>query len=374
MELEDDMKNNGKRIFRIMILMTVFVMGAGIVLSAKPLIPKSGNQTFVGSQNTAMAQQASDESQTGKAQVTENTSLESEALWGSAPQKTSGQFTVLLIGTDARPEEQSVGNCDTLILAHIDAAQNRTALLSIPRDTLIMHAKFGEQKINAIARLGNGWNSVVQSVQDLTGQKIDGYAVANFAGFTNIIDTLGGITINVEKNMYYVTGDSKDGVINLQKGIQTLNGSQALQYARFRNDPLGDITRTTRQQAVLQAVAKKLLQAQTFLKLPRLIPQLMRTVKTNISMTRLWTMSGILRQEGKMQIISQTLPGYFVNGKKTSYWKVRSEQAQAVTKKLFEDGVTTETLVKPPEGEQRFIESQAKQGEHSAESEETNNK
>ncbi|MCQ2019452.1 LCP family protein, partial [Clostridium butyricum] len=139
----------------------------------------------------------------------------------------------------------------------------------------------------AAARIGNGLKTTSEIIEQLIGQRIDGYVLTNFAGFKEIINTLGGITVNVEKDMYYVTGDKTDGLINLKKGIQRLNGNQALQYARFRQDALADISRTSRQQAVLKALGKEFFQVQTIPKLPRLIPQLMKSVETNLSISKI---------------------------------------------------------------------------------------
>jgi LCP family protein required for cell wall assembly len=81
-------------------------------------------------------------------------------------------------------------------------------------------------------------------VSELTGVELDGYVLKNFNGFKDIIETLGGITVDVEKDMYYETGDKNDGYINLKAGVQRLDGSNALQYARFRHDETADIGRT----------------------------------------------------------------------------------------------------------------------------------
>lgn len=259
-----------------------------------------------------------------------------------------GQLTVLLLGVDTRPSDNSLGNSDTIIVAHVDSAQNRVAFLSIPRDTQITVPKYDKQKINAVARLENSQEATVKAVEQLINQKIDGFVQADFAGFKETVDTLGGITINVEKDMYYETGDKQDGVINFKKGIQRLNGSQALQYARFRHDQFADISRTARQQTVLKAIAKELTQPKTLPKLPWLIPQAYKAIKTDLGITKLWSFSGILLSWDHMEVVSQTLPGYFADEKKISYWKVDPSQAQKVASQLFEQGKTNEVFTNPP--------------------------
>lgn len=251
------------------------------------------------------------------------------------------RFTVLLVGVDRRPGDTTLSNTDTLIVASVNTANGKVALLSIPRDTQVIVPGFGKEKINAAARVGKGIKTTTALIEDLIGQSIDGYVVTNFNGFKSIIDKLGGITLDVEKNMYYVTGDSSDGVINLKKGTQRLYGAQALQYARFRQDALADISRTARQQAVIKAIGKEVLQVKTIPKLPWLIPQIAKSVETNLAITQLWGMTNYLLRNEDPEIASQTLPGNFLIENDISYWKVNSQKSRAIVKRLFEEGKTS---------------------------------
>ncbi|MDI6813558.1 MAG: LCP family protein [Desulfitobacteriaceae bacterium] len=249
-------------------------------------------------------------------------------------------FTVLLVGVDNRPGEGNISNTDTLILANYMPTAKRLALLSVPRDTQITYPGFGKQKINAAARLGKGLKSTVKITENLLGQTINGYIKVNFAGFKEIIDTLGGITLTVEKDMYYNTGDKVDGIINLKKGTQRLSGTQALQYARFRHDNLADISRTMRQQAVIKAIVKEALQAKTLTKLPRLIPQAYRAVETDLSLGQMFAFWNLVRSGEGVEMVSQTLPGSFVIEEGISYWKVRLSESRVAVRSLFQEGKT----------------------------------
>lgn len=251
------------------------------------------------------------------------------------------RFTVLLVGVDQRPGDKALSNTDTLLVASVNTLNGKVALLSIPRDTQVTIPGYGKEKINAAARVGKGIKTTVALIEELIGHSIDGYMITNFNGFKSIIDTLGGITLNVEKNMYYETGDPSDGVINLQKGIQRLNGAQALQYARFRQDALADISRTARQQAVLKAIGDEFLQVKTIPKLPWLIPQISKSVETNLTIPTLWSITNYLLHIEKPEIAAQTLPGNFLIENNVSYWKVDPAQSQAIVKRLFEEGKTS---------------------------------
>jgi len=251
------------------------------------------------------------------------------------------QFNVLLIGVDQRPNEKTFSNTDTLLVASINTVNGQVALLSIPRDTQVNIPGYGKEKINAAARLGKGLKTTKALVEEIIGQHIDGYVLTNFAGFKTIIDTLGGITLNVEKDMYYVTGDEQDGIINLKKGTQRLNGTQALQYARFRQDALADISRTSRQQAVLKAMEKEFLQVKTLPKLPGLISQISKCTETDLSIGEIWSIANIMLRFKNPDITSQTLPGNFLIEDEISYWKVNPLKSHTLVKRLIEEGKTT---------------------------------
>lgn len=253
----------------------------------------------------------------------------------------SSRFTILLVGMDNRPEDISLSNTDSLIVASIDQAKERISFLSIPRDTQVNLPGAGIQKINAIARVQKGFPSTQVYIESMIGFPIDGYVVTNFNGFKSIIDSLGGITLTVEKNMHYDTGDSQDRYIDLKKGTQRVNGSQALQYARFRNDEMGDISRTARQQAVVKAMISEATNLKNLPKLPFVIPKVYQAVQTDLSIGQLWSLASLLNKTENYQIISQTLPGKFAIEKGISYWKVNSSQVQKVVTKLFVEGRTT---------------------------------
>ncbi|EHQ88143.1 LCP family protein [Desulfosporosinus youngiae] len=290
-------------------------------------------------QQEAADEQTEDASQNNNSDPAANSvnDLIDEAI----PTFNKKHFTVLLVGVDQRPREKSISNTDTLLVADVNTINGQVTLLSIPRDTQVMIPGYGKEKINAAARLGKGLKTTTALVEEITGQPIDGYVLTNFTGFKTIIDTLGGITLTVEKDMYYMTGDKEDGIINLKEGTQRLNGTQALQYARFRQDALADISRTSRQQAVLKAMGKEFLQVKTLPKLPALISQITKCTETDLTAGELWSMANILLRFKNPNITSQTLPGNFLIEDNISYWKVNPKKSQALVKKLIEEGKTS---------------------------------
>ncbi|MDD2211369.1 MAG: LCP family protein [Desulfitobacteriaceae bacterium] len=254
--------------------------------------------------------------------------------------ETIERTTILLVGTDWRPGEKSISNMDSLLIAQVDPQIAQISLLSIPRDTQVEIPGYGKCKINAAARLGEGLKTTEALLEKVCGQSIDGYVLSNFAGFKGIIDTMGGINLTVEKDMYYDTGESEDGVIDLKKGKQHLNGTQALQYVRFRQDALADISRTMRQQKVLKAMVEEFGQIKTLPKLPWLVSQIYKNVQTDLTLGQIWTLINIFADWNSIKLAAQTLPGNFLIEDGISYWQVDREETLRVCHEFFTKGKT----------------------------------
>ncbi len=349
-------KYTGRTIFRVLmpykkpIILGLF-LGVSLVLGAVLVNQVVGNENK--SIIYAAEHEGGESSQLGE-EVQRQTSSQTEQgfdnvhepLMESVPVSQEKRFTVLLVGVDRRPEDKTFSNTDSLLVASVNTVNGKIGLLSIPRDTRVTIPGLGTQKINAAARVGKGLETTTALIEGLTGQRINGYVLTNFSGFKTIIDILGGVTLAVEKDMYYVTGDAADGMINLKKGTQRLNGAQALQYARFRNDAFGDISRTSRQQAVLKAIGKEFLQIKTVPKLPWLIPQISKAIQTNLSGSQLWSLTNVLLHVKTPEISSQTLPGNFLTENNISYWKVDPRNSSVVVKRFFEEGKTSSVFFK----------------------------
>lgn len=240
-----------------------------------------------------------------------------------------GRINFLLLGSD--DELSTNSRTDTIILASLDTENKKISLLSIPRDTRVNIPGFGENRINSANALG-GIPLVKETISALIKVPIDYYILTNFEGFKGIIDTLGGVEIDVEQNMKYRV---YDGMIDLKKGLQRLDGEKALQYVRFRHDKLGDITRTQRQQKFLTALAKEMMQAKNIIKLPVLIPELNKAVKTDLNISQMIALAKDFGNYDVSSITVQTLPGNFVNVNGGSYWYVDSEKAHQVVLEVF---------------------------------------
>jgi len=251
---------------------------------------------------------------------------------------------ILLLGVDARSGE-TISRSDTIILASVDPDVNRVAVVSIPRDTKINGSTTGGMdKINA-ANVVGGPELAVQKVEELMSEKVDYYIEIDFEGFKKIIDTLGGVTINVDQRMYKPSED-----IDLKPGLQKLNGSDALAYVRFRGYINGDIDRTAHQQEFIKALGKELLQPSTIVKLPTLIKEARANVKTNLGLTDMLKIASWAPGFSSDGIVAQTLPGSFYDERNAqgiltaSYWMADKGQATTLLDKML-SGQTVAVIV-----------------------------
>ncbi len=190
--------------------------------------------------------------------------------------KRPAAYDILLCGTDADGVRT-----DTIILAHLDCARHRAALLSLPRDTPIRAEGGGLQKLNAVYAGGGaeGMQALCRAVRRLVGIRPDGYVLIDLTAFCRAVDALGGVEFDVPMDMDY-DDPAQDLSIHLKKGRARLTGSEAMGLVRFRSGyATQDIRRTQVQQAFLKEAAKQCLSAST---LPRL-GELMRLLSGHVT-------------------------------------------------------------------------------------------
>jgi LCP family protein required for cell wall assembly len=221
------------------------------------------------------------------------------------------KLNILLIGADQRPKEGTF-NTDTLIVVSIDPKTNQVAMYSLPRDTVDVpippgpaRSVFGSAyrgKINSLwlnarfrsdAFAGNdksrGFNALKATLGELYGLDIQYYLMVNFEGFKNIVDTLGGVTINVQNPVLddHYPGDRGASLrVYIPAGVQHMTGAQALIYARSRHTS-SDFDRAQRQQRVILSIREQA-NPQTILNnLTQLLKDLKTSFKTDIPQTKL---------------------------------------------------------------------------------------
>ena len=173
----------------------------------------------------------------------------------TGPERRDLVWTFLLMGTD-----DGNGNADTLMVATYDVKQQKVGVVSVPRDTIVDRDWTRYPKINGA--YSKGVEQVRKEVSHLLGIPIDYYIKVDIKAFVALVDEVGGVDFNVPVDMNY-DDPWQNLSIHYQKGMQHLTGQQALEVVRFRhnNDMSGysDVGRTQTQQALLTAVAKKVL-------------------------------------------------------------------------------------------------------------------
>ena len=195
------------------------------------------------------------------------------------PSESASQrpYSVLLVGLDEKSLKS--GRSDTLMVAIVDPKTKSVNLLSIPRDTYVKIAGKGMDKITHAHN--GGINATIMTVEDFLDTKIDYYAQINFNGFQDLVDDIGGVTVDVEKTLTFkdrITGTH----FTLYQGAQRLTGIQALNYARFRGDAEGDFGRNRRQQQVVKAIIDESMSFRNITKVNSLLKDLGDNVATDM--------------------------------------------------------------------------------------------
>jgi LCP family protein required for cell wall assembly len=207
------------------------------------------------------------------------------AIVAAALLLTPARESVLILGSDARPDELQrgeVGRTDTLMLLVADRATPRLATVSVPRDLWVSIPGHGSERINAAYELG-GSQTAKQTVSNVLGQRVDRVAVIGLQGVRDVVDAVGGIDITVDQAIHddaYPTDDYGYMTVDIPAGPQHMDGETALEYARTRHQD-SDFGRQLRQQRVLSAVRQTLVFHPW--RLPAVLLAAQRAVKTDVS-------------------------------------------------------------------------------------------
>ncbi len=213
------------------------------------------------------------------------------------------------------------GLADVMLLIRFDPTTDKITMISIPRDTRVEIDGRGIQKINASNVYGGAFLAATTTSQLLGGTPIHGYIRINVLGVGKLIDTLGGVTVDVPYDMKY-QDHSQHLYIDLKAGRQHLDGDKALQMLRFRHDGKGDIGRIQRQQILMQALAEQVLNPITLAKSPKILSVIQENIDSNLSVEQLLTLVNFAVQSDRSQMKMLTLPGRasYPREFNTSYW------------------------------------------------------
>lgn len=195
-------------------------------------------------------------------------------------------FTILLMGVDSVQEniKGSSFNGDSLILLTFNPTTLNTTILSIPRDTYVPIACFDGKRKNKITHAAwYGEECMINTIQNFTGINIDYYLKINFKGVVKLVDALGGIKVDVPiKFCEQDSNRSHKNEICLDKGVQTLNGEEALALSRHRHT-INDFIRGQNQQLVVKAIMNRAKDIKDLDTLYKLLDTISNNMETNMS-------------------------------------------------------------------------------------------
>lgn len=224
------------------------------------------------------------------------------------PQAKDEPFYMILMGVDSRARGEA-SRSDTLIIARVDTEQERVTLISIPRDTRVNIPGHGKTKINAAHSYG-GPALVIKTVKEITGLPISHYAEVDFWGFIEVVDALGGVTVDVPEDIYDMkAANHVKANAELEAGTQLLDGGHALTFVRSREFPRGDLQRIENQQVFFRALLKEMLKTSNVLRLPSVVSAMAGSVTTDLSVGNLVGIANKLKGMDDSGLETVTMPG-----------------------------------------------------------------
>lgn len=227
-------------------------------------------------------------------------------------------FSMLMLGVDERDGDK--GRSDTMIVLTVNPELKSVKMLSLPRDTRTeIVGRDTQDKINHAFAFG-GAEMAMDTVENFLDIPIDYYMKINMEGFKDIVDAVGGVTVQNDLNF------TEDGT-TFNKGIIELNGKEALSYARMRyEDPNGDFGRQSRQRSIIEAVIKEGASVTTLTSYRDVFDALSKNIQTNLTFDDMMDIQKNYRDASKD--ISQSS----INGTGTKidgiYYYIVSEEEQ----------------------------------------------
>lgn len=273
----------------------------------------------------------------------------SELLKKGVRHRITRPVNILVMGIDRVPEaepgtdEVFAGRSDTLILTQVNPETQSVNLLSIPRDTQVeFPGRRQVSKINHANWIGGPRLAADVVSYNLGNVEVDRYVRFSTNAFQDLVDLLGGVEVFVPEPMQYEDQTQKL-FIDLDQGWQVLDGEEAEQFARFRNDEHGDIGRVQRQQVLIRALRDRLTSPSVIPKIPQIIQLLQNSIDTNLTpeeMLALATFALDIEQDDLRMVM---LPGRFSRQQEyaASYWLMEPQNVERVMQDYF--GVSSVT-------------------------------
>lgn len=247
------------------------------------------------------------------------------------------EMLFLMLGVDSNDlDEHSNIRTDTMMLTKVDFETGKIDILSIPRDTRTM-VKGRLDKINHAHSYG-GVDLTLETVSDFLDIDLDYYVKVNYEAVEEVVDKIGGVEIDVPKRMKYSDPTANPPLyIDLDKGLQVLDGDKSLQYLRFRSYQDGDVGRVAAQQIFVKEFVRQTFSLRNIFKIPSIIKTYYDYVDTNIPMTTILKGTKFKKDSIAEDLTTNTIPGEgrTVNG--VSYYIYEEEATKDLVEELFGD-------------------------------------
>jgi len=257
--------------------------------------------------------------------------------------KEGKRINILVLGCD---ELRFAKHADVIMLISYEPRTRFLDVLSIPRDTKVPCSKEfswrGYRKISEIYAIAYKNSKTFRKaclfsneiIEDVLEMEIPFYLQINYEGVANIVDTIGGITVNIDEPMDY-DDDAGDVHIHFTVGEKTLNGRELLEYVRFRERILGDRGRIERQQRVLKVLVTKLKDAKILLKFPKIYRNVRDNICTNLNFWDFLALANEVRNFDYKNLRVQTLPGTSELIRGMDYWVLDEKLAEEVVQVIL---------------------------------------
>lgn len=264
--------------------------------------------------------------------VDEDTGEEIEEEMELPASHRAGVYNILICGTD-----DDGYRTDTIIVAHLDEETHDVALMSVPRDTVVLTGNGGIMKINSVYAGGgaDGMARLSKRLGAMLGFELDGYVLVNLEAFRETVDLVGGVEFDVPQDMYY-QDPTQNLHIDLKAGKQLLDGEKAMELVRFRKGYASqDIQRTKVQQEFLRALAKKVLSVSSLTKLKEFADVFSTYVTTDLTVGNMLYFAKALMQCDFDAMKTYTLEGEgaMING--GSYYPLYAGKLVQVVNESF---------------------------------------
>jgi LCP family protein required for cell wall assembly len=306
-------RKNGKRIALIVlctVLAAVLTAMVGVTVMAHSLMNKMNrvedeNSATISIQEMEQYLEEEKQQETGQGPAIRDEEVEWGQLEGTLLGESDDVINILLIGQDRRPGETR-SRSDSMILCTVNRNDKTIVLTSFMRDLYVQIPGYGNNRINASYAWG-GMELLNKTLEQNFGIYIDGNVEVDFEQFTEIVDLLGGVPMELRADeAQYINIDTQS---SLTEGMQQLTGKQALSYSRIRNlDADADFSRTNRQRKVLNALIEKF-KGSNLTTILALLDEALPMVTTDMTQAEIVSLvTEVFPLLKDMQIVSQRVP------------------------------------------------------------------